>query len=240
MGDRRGTLAQSTKPKGGTTGSKTSSSKGSEPPPSEAAGVPATSSSLPYLLGILLFGGGTVALLYTRCAEDEERTQPQASATATVEPSGEPINVDLPEFAPPPPPEEKDAGADAGAEKPADTGAVATPSGSSAPAPGPAGACANCGSGTASPALVTAVRGTAGTAQGCYNRALRQGGAQGKINVAVSVGSNGSVCGASVTSDTVGNPALTSCVLSKFRGRSYPQPESGCVVINVPLNFTAK
>src|SRR5690606_13304707 len=107
-------------------------------------------------------------------------------------------------------------------------------------AAGPTGACANCGKGTPSSALVSAVRGTAGTAQGCHNRALRSGGVQGKMNVAVSVGSNGSVCGASITSDSVGNPALSSCVLSKFRGRAYPQPESGCVVINVPLNFTVK
>ncbi len=223
------------------------SAAGGKPPASSSppADVPTSSSNTPYILGILLFGGGIVALLYTRCSEETVAPKPTAAQQApTTKPSGAPVNADLPEFAPPPPPEEDagpDAAASASAPAPKGTGApVKVASADGKPAAGPTGACSKCGSGKASSALVSAVRGTAGTAQGCHNRALREGGAQGRMNVSVSVGSNGSVCGASITSDSVGNPALSSCVLSKFRGRSYPKPESGCVVINVPLNFTMK
>lgn len=225
-----------TKSKSGSSKSPAKKPPVSSAPPSEIAGA---SSSTPYLIGIVIFGVGIALFLYKGCADETSAPAPQAQVKPKPTASAAPVE-DLPEFAPPPPPE-KDAGDDAGDE--ADAGkqaAVKTASTGGKPAAGPAGACANCGKGTASSALVSAVRGTAGTAQGCHNRALRSGGVQGRMNVAVSVGSNGSVCGASITSDSVGNPALSSCVLGKFRGRSYPKPESGCVVINVPLNFTVK
>lgn len=225
---------------------KKTKSKSASAPPSSApppADLP-RGSATPYLIGILIFGAGIVALLYARCSAETAAPTPQAQNQVAPPPSGAPVNADLPEFAPPPPPPEdagSDAAADAGAAD-AGQGQVKTAStGEAGDAPaGPAGACANCGQGKPTSALVSAVRGTAGTAQGCHNRALRSGGVQGKMTVAVSVGSTGSVCGASITSDTVGNPALSSCVLGKFRGRSYPKPESGCVVINVPLNFAVK
>jgi outer membrane biosynthesis protein TonB len=235
-------LAKNQKSKGGAKGSQ---SKGSESkaPASEGPGeVPGTSSSsTPYLIGIVIFGVGIAALLYARCSEETSAPQePQANAQPAPKASGS-VNADLPEFAPPPPPEE-DAGTDAGTDDAGTEEPVKTASTGGKPTAGPAGACAKCGAkGTkAGSALKAAVRGTAGTAHGCYNRALREGGAQGKMTVGVSVGTTGSVCGVSVISDTVGNPSLTSCVLSKFKGRTYPKPESGCVTIGVPLNFTVK
>ena len=51
-----------------------------------------------------------------------------------------------------------------------------------------------------------AVSSTAGLARGCYQRALRTGGAEGRITVSVSVGADGSLCGARIASDSVGNP----------------------------------
>jgi outer membrane biosynthesis protein TonB len=219
------------KTKGGASSSKSPSSAAPPPPPT---------SSTPYLIGIVIFGLGIAALLYTRCSEETQAQAPTAKTTPTQKPTGQPVNAELPEFAPPPPPEE-DAGTDAGDDADAPKSPVKTASTGNADAPaGPTGACAACGKGTPSSALVSAVRGTAGTAQGCHNRALRNGGVQGRMNVAVSVGSNGSVCAAGVTSDSVGDPGLSNCVLGKFRGRSYPKPESGCVVINVPLNFAVK
>jgi hypothetical protein len=57
------------------------------------------------------------------------------------------------------------------------------------------------------------------------------------MSVSVQVGSNGAVCGASITKDTVGSGEISSCVLGKFRGRSFPAPQSGCVVVNIPIKF---
>jgi TonB family protein len=131
--------------------------------------------------------------------------------------------------APPPPPKEEDlveedAGKDAGPSK-----KVASAGGG--------GSCAKCGEGKISPALSSAIRNAAGSAQGCYRRALRQSAASGSMTVSVQVGSSGNVCGASIVNDTVGSPEISSCVLGRFRGSSFPPPEQGCVVVNVPINF---
>ncbi|MCC6528443.1 MAG: AgmX/PglI C-terminal domain-containing protein [Polyangiaceae bacterium] len=85
------------------------------------------------------------------------------------------------------------------------------------------------------------MRSQAGLARGCYQKALRDDAAPtGTLTVAVSVGADGSVCGTSIVSDTVGSSAIASCVLGKFQGRTYPRPTSGCVVLQVPIAFAAK
>src|SRR5690606_31239144 len=157
---------------------------------------------------------------------------------AQVVPTAAPPPVDLPKFSPPPPPEEEEE--DAGAKDEGEKKAASADSKTPAPASGGGGACAQCGQGVVSSALQTAVMQTGGLARGCYNRALRQGGAEGSIMVSVSVGAEGNLCGARITSDSVGNPGLTQCVLSKFQSRSYPKPERGCVVLNVPISFSMK
>jgi len=131
--------------------------------------------------------------------------------------------------------------------------ATASPQGGAAPRAGATAAaaagagsaptsttCQACGSGVSNGALNSAIRGRAGTAQGCYQRALRDGGSEGTVTVAVSVGSDGSVCGASVVSDTVNNPSIASCVVGKFRGTNYPKPTEGCVTVQVPITFKVK
>ncbi|MEQ9322282.1 MAG: AgmX/PglI C-terminal domain-containing protein, partial [Polyangiaceae bacterium] len=105
---------------------------------------------------------------------------------------------------------------------------------------GSGGPCGACGTGVSSGALNRAVSSTAGLARGCYQRALRTGGAEGSLMVSVSVGPAGNLCGARITSDSVGNPAISQCVLAKFQSRSYPKPQSGCVVVNVPISFKMK
>lgn len=166
-----------------------------------------------------------------RTTEGEPQAQVAPTAAAPV--------PQAPVFAPPPPPEEEeDAGVDAGAAK-AENGTPANGQPKVA-STGGTGVCAQCGKGQVSGALQTAVAQTGGLARGCYNRALRQGGAEGSIMVSVSVGSDGSLCGARVSNDTLGNPGLTQCVLGKFQGRSYPKPEKGCVVLNVPISFSMK
>jgi hypothetical protein len=77
-------------------------------------------------------------------------------------------------------------------------------------------------------------------ARTCYNRALKTSEVSGSITVSVQVGSTGAVCGASVTKDTVGSAEIASCVLGSFRGKSFPAPQSGCVVVNIPIRFEIK
>jgi hypothetical protein len=77
---------------------------------------------------------------------------------------------------------------------------------------------------------------TAG-ARTCYKRALRTSEVSGSISVSVQVGSNGAVCGAAITKDTIGSSEIASCVLAKFQGKTFPAPQSGCVVVNIPIRF---
>ena len=216
-------MAKSTKASG------SSGANTSTPPPAP------TSGGGTYAIGAVVFGLAAVGLLYMKCSSEENPPPPPptpavpATATATQ-------TATLPEFAPPPPPEEEE---DAGTE---DAGPVAAgkPATGGTPPAGGGGACAKCGQGVPSGALTGAVGSTAGLARGCYNRALRAGGGEGTINVSVSVGSDGSLCGARITSDTLHNPGVSSCVLGKFQSRTYPKPQSGCVVVNVPITFKMK
>lgn len=105
-------------------------------------------------------------------------------------------------------------------------------------------ACTQCGSpGTdAGSPLIKAVQEAAGAARGCYNRVLKTASRslEGKMTVELNVGSDGIVCSARTTSDTVKSPELTSCVLKQFDGRQFPRPTRGCVTVNVPLTFSSR
>jgi hypothetical protein len=189
--------------------------------------IPKSGGSGPYILGaivlLLLMGG----LLYWKTSgSTPEAPKPVATQTQAplqvVEPPPPPP--------PPPPPVEEDAGVDAGDKK-----VSGTKTGS-----GDNGACSKCGEGTPSTALQSALSQAAGGARGCYQRALRTTEASGSMTVSVQVGSQGQVCGASITKDTVGSSDISSCVLGKFRGRSFPPPQSGCVVVNIPISFSIK
>jgi hypothetical protein len=190
--------------------------------PLSIAGKPGGSG--PYIIGVivlvLLIGG----LVWWRSGSNDQPPPPitvQAPPPNTV--------PDL--VAPPPPPkiEEPDAGIDAGGK------VAATGTG------GGKGPCSGkCGDGKSSSALESALRSTAGSAQGCYNRALRTSEVSGSMTVSVQVGSSGAVCGASISNDSVNSGEISSCVLGRFRGRTFPPPESGCVVVNIPIAFTIK
>jgi TonB family protein len=174
-----------------------------------------------YLLFALLLLGGAVGLwMLTRKPPPPPPTEPSVAEVKPPEPQ---LNTAPP---PPPPPEEveEDAGTDAGPTKKVASG-------------GPGGSCSKCGEGKPSAALNSAIRNAAGAAQGCYRRALRQSAASGSMTVSVQVGSGGNVCGASIVNDSVGSPEISNCVINRFRGGNFPKPESGCVVVNVPINF---
>lgn len=194
----------------------------SQPP----SAIPQSGGNTPYIAGVVLLGALIGGLVWWKSKDPAPPTPPPAPPVAATEPP--PIHMNA---APPPPPpiveEEPDAGADAAASKTAVKGA----------GPGPcSGKCV----GESSPALNAALRTTAQSAQSCYNRALRGGEVSGSMTVSVQVGSNGAVCSASIGNDSVRSSEISSCVLGRFRGRSFPAPQSGCVVVNIPISFAIK
>jgi hypothetical protein len=58
--------------------------------------------------------------------------------------------------------------------------------------------------------------------------------------VSVRVGPAGEVCAASIASDSLGDPGVSSCVVQKFQAGSYPAPINGCIEVRVPLRFEPK
>lgn len=182
-----------------------------------------------YVAGIVVMAAGIVGLLAWRLRTPAPLPPIQTEAVKTA------VAPPPPLFAPPPPPRiesepEPTATATASA---AGSGAK----GAGTPGPGP---CNKCGEGDVGSSLSSAISSAAAGARGCYNRALQKGEVSGRMSVSVQVGSNGAVCGAAITNDTVGSPQVSSCVLSRFQGRSFPAPAKGCVVVNVPINFTIK
>ncbi len=201
----------------------------STPPPSEE--IPKSGGSGPYIIAVLVLLLLTGGLLYSKFGGDDPKPTAQVESAPIKEPP--PPMVEPPPPPPPPPPPEEDAGSDAGPSDPA-------PKGTGKVASGDNGACSKCGQGEGSPALSSALSGAAGGARGCYNRALRTTEASGSMTVSVQVGSAGQVCSASIVNDTVGSSEISSCVLGKFRGRTFPAPKSGCVVVNIPISFSIK
>lgn len=161
-------------------------------------------------------------LLYFRFGRKEAEVAkvnlPAASASAEA-----PIFENAP---PPPPPLEPDAGK---AEGPSTKKALA------------GGSCSAVCDGQVTPALNNALRAVAQSAQGCYERALRQNTTlSGKVVVAVKVRGNGASCGASVVQDGLGDTSVTTCVLQKFRSATFAPPVGGCADVRVPISFKPK
>jgi TonB family protein len=200
----------------------------SQPPPSNA--IPGKSGgSAPYVLGVLVLAALIGGLICWKSKDDQGGPKPPDMATAqaaTTQP--EPVHAP-----PPPPPIEEDAGVEDAGGKPANAGTTKGGTGT--------GGCGGkCGDGQSSPALNSALSSTAQSAQGCYNRALRTSEVSGAMTVSVQVGPQGQVCSANIANDSVGSGEISSCVLGRFRGKSFPPPKSGCVVVNIPISFKLK
>ncbi len=180
----------------------------------------------PYIAGVAVLAVLAIGLV-TWKKSSAPPTTPQA--TAVVAPPLPPPMMNAP---PPPPPKEEEL---------PDAGPAASASPSASPVSGGKSPCAGkCGDGKASGGLQSALSSAAQSARGCYQRALRNSEVSGSLTVSVQVGPNGQVCGASITNDTVHSADVSSCVLGRFRGRSFPAPEVGCVVVNIPITFTIK
>ncbi|HVU05669.1 MAG TPA: AgmX/PglI C-terminal domain-containing protein [Polyangiaceae bacterium] len=171
------------------------------------------------ILMLLAMGG----LLYWKFG-GKEAPPPAVSAINTA-----PTAPHFDEAPPPPPPVEPDAGKkDEGPKK-----RTIVSSGG--------GGCSGDCKGEVGAQLRSALSGAAGSVRGCYERALRQNQMlQGKLLVSVTIGSHGQACGASLASDSLGDPSVASCVLQKFRSGTFPAPTGGCVKVNVPISFMPK
>lgn len=114
--------------------------------------------------------------------------------------------------------------------------------------PGPAGAgkpattsSAHAGgacSGDVKPELVSALSSKAAQSRRCYEKLLSsKPSAQGSYLVSLRVNAKGKVERARLVTDEVGDPAMASCVLERFRSATYPKPRGGCADVNVPLRY---
>ena len=178
-------------------------------------------------VAMLLMGGG---LVYWKITSDR---QPEPAGTnADVPKTAEPPKATL-EMAPPPPPppEEEDAGAEAGKVAPSEKSGKNVGKGPCSPP------CTGKVTGT----LQSALRGRAGQARRCYERALRLNPSlQGRLTVNVTVGSNGSVCSAGIGSNSLGDQSVAMCVVGSFQGARLPPPQGGCVNAAVAVKFVPK
>jgi hypothetical protein len=171
---------------------------------------------------LLLASGLVVWKLNSKEKEPEVITEKASEET----PKEEAVVFDN---APPPPPEEEEVEE----EKPEEKKVVTKPS-------GPSGCSGDC-AGKMTPSLSSALASRGAMARNCYNTALRNNpNLEGKMMMSVRLSPSGSICSAHVSSNSLGDQAVASCVSAKFRAGNFPPPDGGCINANVPLNFTAK
>jgi hypothetical protein len=183
---------------------------------------PPKSNNRPFIIAMVLMLVVVGALLAYRCASDDEKPAQQPPETVT------PVATPIPDQVLPPPPPIASV-PDAG-----------TPTPDTKKPPVQSTFCNTCGNCTGTPAanFQSIVRGRAGAAQRCYEKALaQQEQLQGRLTVNLCVGVGGGVCGASIANDSLGSPLVSQCVLNIFRSTVFPSPKNGCVDAQVPLNF---
>jgi hypothetical protein len=172
---------------------------------------------------MLLMGG----LVYWKLGGSDEKQPAGPLTPITSAPTGPTVDQVVPPPPPPPTASADDAGTPSTTKKPPATT-------SSGPMCNTCGKC----NGDAAPGFEAALRGRAGLAQRCYEKALsQQEGLSGKLSVSLCVGVGGGVCNASISSDSLGSPAVAQCVLNIYRATTFPSPKNGCVEAKVPLNF---
>ena len=178
------------------------------------------------IAGVTLVALGA-ALMPVFSSKPAPEPAPAAAPVSTAKPASQ-----LAEPPPPPPPEPE--------PEPA---AVAAPEAKPAEAPKsgpkkPKGCDVEECKGNAGVEIHGALRAKAGQVRGCYERALAQNaGLQGKVEVDVRIAPSGEVCSASIAKETLGDPAVLSCVLQRFRSGQFPKPAGGCIDTRVPINF---
>lgn len=192
---------------------------------------------------VLALCGGLVLVglvVWKLTQSSEPAPKPRIAPVAAAQPAAAPADEPAPEAPPPPPPPpEEEVARPRTARAPISVPGEAKPE--LTPRVAPVKRDPNCDdpcNGKESPELLSAIGAKAGQARSCYERALSNNNAlAGRLEIAVRVSRTGSVCSASIAKDGLGDAAVTSCVLSRFRGGRYPQPSGGCVDVSVPMNF---
>ena len=73
----------------------------------------------------------------------------------------------------------------------------------------------------------------------CYQRELQKDHTLGgKVTLKWIIASDGTVSSASVKRTTVGNSAVTSCMLNVARRMQFPSPKGGIVIVSYPFLFS--
>lgn len=88
-------------------------------------------------------------------------------------------------------------------------------------------------------AIESVVRRRGAAIRACYEKSLQvRDSLQGKLSVRWTIGLDGKVMNASATSDTLGDPATTQCVMSWVRRMQFEKPEGGLCVVQWPFVFS--
>jgi hypothetical protein len=214
----------------------------SMPSPSLPPKVPTQSLTLVWVaLGVLVVAlaiGGVVWKLSSKPAAEQTAEPKPESPKPEVKLAPSPAAA--PEPPPPPPPEEPPPAAPGHAAAAAPSKPLLFDPRSQPKAPA-AHRDPNCDSpcnGKETTELTSALGAKARQARSCYERALSNNTAlAGRIEVGVRVSPTGSACSAVAGKDTLGDSAVSSCVLSRFKSGKYPKPTGGCVDLSVPINF---
>jgi outer membrane biosynthesis protein TonB len=197
----------------------------SVPPPSqrEPAGLPPSSPNKKYAIIVLLMLIGCVAVVVLKM---RGATPPPAPVAPVSTFDAAPVSHSDDVVPPPPPSDEPSATASAPTAGPTHGGTY--------------DACPKTCNGSASPELEQQLAFRARASHRCYDQALTQNGdLQGHLTVKVKVGTNGSVCGASIVSNDMGSDSVASCVANTFRSTAaFAAPKGGCVEVQVPISFS--
>ena len=77
--------------------------------------------------------------------------------------------------------------------------------------------------------------------RGCYQKALGQvPDLQGTVQIQFSVGEEGSVAGARISSSTLKNALAERCILRHMYGIRFKKPSGGTAIFNYPFTFTRR
>jgi hypothetical protein len=180
-------------------------------------------------IGVIVLLGAAGGILWWVSKKDSTPQTPTTTTTVASVSTSAPKPETTLEL-PPLPAEEPDAAPDAPADA-ASAAPKATTGG------GGGGSCAGTCGGSVPTDLANFIRGRGAAAKTCYRSALEASESlSGDITVSLRIASDGSLCSATVVSDTVGNAALATCVKGKMATR-YPAPNGGCVDQRLTINF---
>jgi hypothetical protein len=182
-------------------------------------------------IGVIILLGAAGGILWwvgkKEPTPQNQTTTVTSASTGTTPPPESTVEL------PPLPTPEPDAGPDVGADA-AEAGPKVVTNGGGG---GGGGSCGGTCTGTVPTELRNFISGRGAAAKLCYRAALEaQEGLAGDITVSLRIASDGSLCSASIVSDSVGNANLATCVKQKMQ-TSYPAPKGGCVDQRVTINF---